>query len=98
MNKLVNHPKYSIARRLGFYFLFMIAFASLISGISLGIMWSNKSDAGLINVSGSLRMQSYRYRFLYEMEHHPQAIPMRLEEYRQSLNSPEIQDSLTHKC
>ncbi|WGE90219.1 nitrate/nitrite two-component system sensor histidine kinase NarQ [Actinobacillus arthritidis] len=74
----------------------MIAFASLISGLSLGIMWSNKSDAGLINVSGSLRMQSYR--FLYEMEHHPQAIPKRLEEYRQSLNSPEIQESLSHNC
>ncbi|WGE68405.1 nitrate/nitrite two-component system sensor histidine kinase NarQ [Actinobacillus equuli subsp. haemolyticus] len=96
MNKLVNHPKYSIARRIGSYFLVMIAFASLISGISLGIMWSNKSDAGLINVSGSLRMQSYR--FLYEMEHHPQSIPTRLNEYRQSLNSPEIQDSLAHKC
>ncbi|ABN73566.1 ATPase [Actinobacillus pleuropneumoniae] len=96
MNKPVNYSKYSIARRIGFYFLVMIAFASLISGISLSIMWSNKSDAGLINVSGSLRMQSYR--FLYEMEHHPQSIPARLAEYRQSLNSPEIQNSLEHKC
>ncbi len=58
--------KYSIARRIGLYFLIMIGFASIISGISLGIMWSNKSDASLINVSGSLRMQSYR--LLSEMD------------------------------
>ncbi len=96
MNKFIINPKYSIARRIGFYFLIMIGFASLISGISLGIMWSNKSDAGLINVSGSLRMQSYR--FLYEMEHHPNSIPSRLAEYRQSLNSPEIKESLEYKC
>lgn len=91
MGKLSMSPKHSIARRIGFYFLVMIAFASLISGISLGIMWSNISDAGMINVSGSLRMQSYR--FLYEMEHHPQFIPARLQEYRQSLEALGIRDS-----
>lgn len=59
-------PKDSIARRIGLYFLIMIVFASIISGLSLGIMWSNKSDASLINVSGSLRMQTYR--LLSEMD------------------------------
>ena len=80
MNTFVINPKNSIAR---------IGFATLISGISLGIMWSNKSDASLINVSGSLRYQSYR--FWYEMNHAPENIELRLEEYRASLHSPELQ-------
>lgn len=94
MRKTVIQPKHSITRRIGLYFLIMIGFASLISTISFAIMCSNRSDAGLINVSGSLRMQSYR--FLYEMEHHPQAIPDRLKEYQQSLHSSEIQDAFRY--
>lgn len=80
--------KHSISRRIGLYFLIMIACAGLISSLSLAIMSSNQSDAALINVSGSLRMQSYR--FIYEMEHHPEQIPAKLEEYQRSLNSPEL--------
>lgn len=82
------NPKNSIARRIGFYFSIIIAFATLISGISLGIMWSNQSDAALINVSGSLRYQSYR--FAHEMEHNPEGLNARLAEYQQSLHSPEL--------
>lgn len=89
MNTFVINPKNSIARRIGLYFFIIIGFATLISGISLGIMWSNKSDASLINVSGSLRYQSYR--FWYEMNHAPENIELRLEEYRASLHSPELQ-------
>ncbi|EEV24438.1 nitrate/nitrite sensor protein NarQ [Actinobacillus minor 202] len=89
MNTFVINPKNSIARRIGLYFFIIIGFATLISGISLGIMWSNKSDASLINVSGSLRYQSYR--FWHEMNHAPENIELRLEEYRASLNSPELQ-------
>lgn len=89
MNIFVINPKNSIARRIGLYFFIIIGFATLISGISLGIMWSNKSDASLINVSGSLRYQSYR--FWHEMNHAPENIELRLEEYRASLNSPELQ-------
>lgn len=89
MNTFVINPKNSIARRIGLYFFIIIGFATLISGISLGIMWSNKSDASLINVSGSLRYQSYR--FWHEMNHAPENIELRLEEYRASLHSPELQ-------
>ncbi|QLB14947.1 two-component system sensor histidine kinase NarQ [Mannheimia granulomatis] len=81
-------PKDSIARRIGLYFLIMIAFASIISGISLGIMWSNKSDASLINVSGSLRMQSYR--LLSEMYTKQEVLPERLLEYHRTLHSTEL--------
>lgn len=81
-------PKYSIARRIGLYFLIMIVFASIISGISLGIMWSNKSDASLINVSGSLRMQSYR--LLSEMDSRQDLLAERLLEYHRTLHSTEL--------
>ncbi|MDW0617624.1 nitrate/nitrite two-component system sensor histidine kinase NarQ [Mannheimia haemolytica] len=80
--------KYSIARRIGLYFLIMIGFASIISGISLGIMWSNKSDASLINVSGSLRMQSYR--LLSEMDLKKALLPERLLEYHRTLHATEL--------
>lgn len=80
--------KHSLVRRIGLYFSVMIVFASVISGFSLMIMASNQSDAALINVSGSLRMQSYR--LIYEMEHHPNQTEHRLIEYQESLNSPEL--------
>ncbi|UQX68508.1 nitrate/nitrite two-component system sensor histidine kinase NarQ [Mannheimia haemolytica] len=66
----------------------MIGFASIISGISLGIMWSNKSDASLINVSGSLRMQSYR--LLSEMDSKKAQLPERLLEYHRTLHATEL--------
>lgn len=81
-------PKDSIARRIGLYFLIMIVFASIISGLSLGIMWSNKSDASLINVSGSLRMQTYR--LLSEMDSKKEVLPERLLEYHKTLHSSEL--------
>ncbi|QLB42639.1 nitrate/nitrite two-component system sensor histidine kinase NarQ [Mannheimia pernigra] len=81
-------PKDSIGRRIGIYFLIMIVFASIISTISLGIMWSNKSDASLINVSGSLRMQTYR--LLSEMDTKQDVLPERLLEYHRTLHSTEL--------
>lgn len=81
-------PKYSIARRVGLYFLIMIGFASIISTISIGIMWSNKSDASLINISGSLRMQTYR--LLFEVDNNRQVLPARLLEYHRTLYSQEL--------
>nr|WP_314741048.1 nitrate/nitrite two-component system sensor histidine kinase NarQ [uncultured Haemophilus sp.] len=94
MNTFVVNPKNSIARRIGLYFFTIIAFATLISGISLGIMWSNHADARLINVAGSLRFQSYR--FLHEMEHHPEIRQVRLNEYQASLNA--LQNELHSDC
>lgn len=85
MNTFVVNPKNSIARRIGLYFSIIIAFATLMSGISLGIMWSNHADARLINVAGSLRYQTYR--FLPEMEYYPEIRQARLAEYQASLNA-----------
>lgn len=79
----------SVAQPISGYFIVMIVFATVISVISLVIMYSNLSDAGRINVSGSLRMQSYR--FIYEMEHHPSDVKEKLIEYQNSLHSPELQ-------
>lgn len=61
-------------------------FAGVITSLSLMIMASNKSDAESINVSGSLRMQSYR--LLHELEHHPELVETGLRQYRISLHSP----------
>ena len=94
MNTFVVNPKNSIARRIGLYFFTIIAFATLISGISLGIMWSNHADARLINVAGSLRYQSYR--FLHEMEFYPEIRSSRLAEYQASLNA--LYEELHSEC
>ena len=94
MNTFVVNPKNSIARRMGLYFFIIIAFVTLISGISLGIMWSNHADARLINVAGSLRFQSYR--FLHEMEYHPEIRDARLSEYQASLKA--LQNDLHSYC
>ncbi|AIN48682.1 sensor protein NarQ [Pasteurella multocida] len=63
-------------------------FAGVITSLSLMIMASNKSDAESINVSGSLRMQSYR--LLHELEHHPELVETGLRQYRISLHSPAL--------
>lgn len=83
----LQQPKHAISYRIGRYFFTMIAFASLISAISFGIMCSNQSDASLINLSGSLRFQSYR--FLYEMEQYPERLPTRLADYQHTLTDLE---------
>lgn len=83
MRSLLIRSKHAIAYRMGRYFFTMIAFASLISAISFGIMWSNQSDASLINLSGSLRYQSYR--FVYEMEQYPERLAARLTDYQNNL-------------
>lgn len=87
MRSVLTQSKHSIAYRIGRYFFIMIAFATLISVISFGIMWSNQSDASLINLSGSLRFQSYR--FLYEMEQYPARLPERLADYQNDLQQLE---------
>ena len=48
-------------------------------------MASNKSDAEAINISGSLRMQSYR--LLTEMERSPNTVEQNLVRYQDSLNA-----------
>ena len=55
----------------------------IISSLSLIVMASNKSDAEAINISGSLRMQSYR--LLTEMERSPDTVEQNLVRYQRSL-------------
>lgn len=81
----MNIKHNSVSTKIANYLLLIIIFVSLISIMSLAIMQSNKSDAELINVSGSLRMQSYR--LFYEMEHEPENVEQALRQYRLSLHS-----------
>ncbi|PJG83568.1 nitrate/nitrite two-component system sensor histidine kinase NarQ [Caviibacterium pharyngocola] len=81
----MDDRKSSVSTKIAHYLLLIIIFAAIISVLSLGIMLSNKSDAKLINVSGSLRMQTYR--LLYEIEHEPQKVELNLRQYRLSLHS-----------
>ena len=63
----------------------VIIFMGIISSLSLLVMASNKSDAEAINISGSLRMQSYR--LLTEMERSPNTVEQNLVRYQDSLNA-----------
>lgn len=80
--------KHSVSTRIAHYLFMIIVFAAIITALSLMIMLSNKSDAELINVSGSLRMQSYR--FIYTMQHQPEKVEQDLRRYRLSLHSPAL--------
>lgn len=75
----------SVSTRIAHYLFLIIIFAGIITTLSLGIIVTNKSDAELINVSGSLRMQSYR--LLYTMQYEPEKIGLGLYQYRLSLHS-----------
>ena len=69
----------------------------IISSLSLIVMASNKSDAEAINISGSLRMQSYR--LLTEMERSPDTVEQNLVRYQRSLNAEallSVQNQLLH--
>ncbi|MCL7769760.1 nitrate/nitrite two-component system sensor histidine kinase NarQ [Pasteurella multocida] len=80
--------KHSVSTKIANYLFIIMIFAGVITSLSLMIMASNKSDAESINVSGSLRMQSYR--LLHELEHHPELVETGLRQYRISLHSPAL--------
>lgn len=80
----------SVSTRIAHYLFLIIIFAGTITALSMGIIATNKSDAELINVSGSLRMQSYR--LLYTMEYEPEKIRLGLYQYRLSLHAPPLSD------
>lgn len=82
--------KHSVSTRIAHYLFLIIIFAGIITSLSLVIMIGNKSDAELINVSGSLRMQSYR--LLYTMQYEPQNTELGLRQYRLSLHSATLTD------
>lgn len=78
----------SVSLRIAKYLFFIIVAAAIISSLSLVIMAGNKSDAEAINVSGSLRMQSYR--LLYLMEKQPSTVEANLQFYEKSLHAPSL--------
>ncbi|OOF86497.1 two-component system sensor histidine kinase NarQ [Rodentibacter ratti] len=80
----------SVSLRIAKYLFLIIIVAGVISSLSLAIMTSNKSDAEAINVSGSLRMQSYR--LLYLMEKQPETVEKNLRFYEKSLHAPSLMD------
>ncbi|TCJ95885.1 two-component system nitrate/nitrite sensor histidine kinase NarQ [Volucribacter psittacicida] len=86
--------KHSVSTRIANYLFIIIVFASIITSLSLAIMASNKSDAELINVSGSLRMQSYR--LIYTMQYYPSQVEQDLRRYRVSLHSQALVDLNNH--
>ena len=80
--------KHSVSTRIANYLIVIIIFVGIISAFSLTLMEGNRSYAEAINVSGSLRMQSYR--LLYEIEHNPQMVETSLRQYRVSLHSKSL--------
>lgn len=79
------HTKGSVSTRIAKYLFIILIVAGVISSLSLAIMSSNKYDAEAINISGSLRMQSYR--LLYEMQDQPESVETNLRRYHISLHS-----------
>ena len=79
------YAKRSVSTRIAKYLFVVIIFMGIISSLSLIVMASNKSDAEAINISGSLRMQSYR--LLTEMERSPDTVEQNLVRYQRSLNA-----------
>lgn len=80
----------SVSLRIAKYLFLVIVAAGIISSLSLVIMASNKSDAEAINVSGSLRMQSYR--LLYLMEKQSNTVEENLRIYEKSLHAPSLME------
>ena len=70
------YTKGSVSTRIAKYLFIILIVAGVISSLSLAIMSSNKYDAEAINISGSLRMQSYR--LLYEMQDQPGSVDTNL--------------------
>ena len=79
------YAKRSVSTRIAKYLFVVIIFMGIISSLSLLVMASNKSDAEAINISGSLRMQSYR--LLTEMERSLDTVEQNLVRYQRSLNA-----------
>ncbi|TCP94866.1 two-component system nitrate/nitrite sensor histidine kinase NarQ [Cricetibacter osteomyelitidis] len=85
------NKKNSVSTRIAQYLFMIIAFVGVITTLSFVVMISNKSDAELINVSGSLRMQAYR--LIYEAERSPENVVRDLKQYRFTLHSHALLDT-----
>lgn len=82
------HIKQSVTSRLASYVVMIIMLSGLSICITTLIMIGNHSDAEMINVSGSLRMQSYR--LLYEIQYQPELLNNGIQTYQTSLRSPTL--------
>lgn len=80
----------SVSTRIAKYLFLILIVAGVMTSLSLAMMSSNQYDAESINISGSLRMQSYR--LLYEMEAEPDSVAANLQYYEKSLNAPALQE------
>ncbi|MGR3806841.1 nitrate/nitrite two-component system sensor histidine kinase NarQ [Pasteurella testudinis] len=80
--------KKSVTSRLAYYLVLIIMLSGLSTCVTTLIMISNHSDAEMINVSGSLRMQSYR--LLHEMQYQPELLEHGIQTYRASLQTPTL--------
>lgn len=80
--------KKSVTSRLAYYLVMIIMLSGLSVCVTTLIMISNHSDAEMINVSGSLRMQSYR--LLYEMQYQPELLAHGIQTYQASLQTPTL--------
>ncbi|PVX38859.1 two-component system nitrate/nitrite sensor histidine kinase NarQ [Pasteurella langaaensis DSM 22999] len=77
--------KQSVSTKIAHYLFMVIVFAGIITTFALGIIASSRSDAEQINISGSLRFQTYR--MWYGLKQEPEHLEQYLREYRRSLHS-----------
>ena len=84
----------SVSLRVANYLIVILIFVSIIASLNLAIIASNRSYAEMINVSGSLRMQSYRLQ--YQMVKNPQMVENNLYRYHLSLYSDSLEE-LNHQ-
>lgn len=80
--------KQSVSTQIAHYLVAVIIFAGIITTFALGIIASTRSDAEQINISGSLRFQTYR--MWYGLKQEPAQIEQYLREYRRSLHAPAL--------
>lgn len=84
-DKIVDDRRTTVLIKIANYLVLIIVITVVISLVMSSIMVSNKSDTELINVTGSLREQSYR--LLYEMEYDSKNVDQSLQQYRSILYS-----------
>ncbi|TFJ91184.1 nitrate/nitrite two-component system sensor histidine kinase NarQ [Lonepinella koalarum] len=82
------NKKTSVSSSVSNYLLAVMGFVSIIAAVAFAIMASNRSDAEVINVAGSLRMQSYR--ILHELQYEPEQVKKHLIEYRKTLHASSL--------
>ncbi len=75
----------SIARTL----FFIVGLSILSTGLALVTIYSSLNDAEAINISGSLRMQSYR--LAYGITTHSDNLDAHLKQYEESLHAPALE-------